>query len=935
MSLVAALLLALVPPALPDEPVASFRGQVSPLDPVVSTEALERSVAAEFPVRGPAFEYVAETSGPHRVELRSHEFKPYLVVRDAAGARLGEDEYSLYGILPRVAVELRAGERYRLEAGSRCGAPGAFELDVFRGEAPAADPAADRAAALAYAREGLQRLEARGTPPDGALGTALHRLGFTTLFSGEVAQGVELFRRALATRESVLGEHPLTAETCLSLGSVLQQTGDLAGARPLLQRALALDERLFGPDHVVTAGVVRALASLAEMEGAPQAAEPLYQRALEIYEARLGPEASETIFACSRLAVLAHQRGDLARARELYEHELQVRERRGAGRDPESARVLQSLGAILETQGDARAARELLERALARREATVGPEHPDTAGTLAHLGVLLKALGEVERGRGLIERALAIDPKVYVPELVSREEPEGWWNDRSTRVWQLAWVVLAGALWAWSARRRRSGLAPPRGWLAVGVLVSLLTYVNFGAFHFGSFVHRWDTFHYYVGAKYFDELRYDGLYDGVVLADAETPGWAERNATRQVRDLRTNQIVGTQHLLGDPEAFKRRFTPQRWREFSADVAYFRDRESAARWEQTTTDHGYNATPVWGIAGKLLAELVPASDAGLVMLGALDQLYLIGIAGVLVWGFGWEVAALALAVLATYFPARFAWTGGGFLRWDWLFCTIAAICCLRRERPWLAGLALGYATLLRVFPVFLFAGPLLAWALARPSARREGGALLARFLGGAALAAVVLVPASFVSSGGPSAWAQFATNSAKHQETPLTNHMGLRTLLAWRADPPRSEESREDPEFWAAWRAARTGAWGEMRTVQIALVAIWLVLLGLAVRGREPWIAAALSVTFIPIAVELTCYYLAFVVALATLAERRPRVAGTLLVLSGLSLVISLAPFGLTDWEDRQFVQLSGLTLAACALVLLAFARGERAAPGSA
>ncbi|MCC6408779.1 MAG: hypothetical protein IT453_16575, partial [Planctomycetes bacterium] len=285
-----------------------------------------------------------------------------------------------------------------------------------------------------------------------------------------------------------------------------------------------------------------------------------------------------------------------------------------------------------------------------------------------------------------------------------------------------------------------------------------------------------------------------------------------------------------------------------------------------------------------------------------------------------------------------YPGRFAWTGGSLLRWDWLFFTVLAVAALRKHRPWLAGLALGYATLLRVFPVFVFAGPVLAWLAELVTARREGRApshgLWPRFFGGALLSAAVLVPISFVTSGGVSAWSQFATNSAKHQETPLTNYMGLRTVLTWRADSPaRTEESRDDQTFWDAWRTSRTRAWGEMRVVHLALVGAWLVLLALAVRGREPWLAAALSVTLIPVAVELTCYYLAFVVALVPVAERRPRAGYLLLALSALSLLVSLAPLGsMTTWEDQQFTQLSVLTLIAFALVLFAFRRRDRDAP---
>jgi hypothetical protein len=363
----AALLLGFVAsflPQTPVDPVATFSGAIGPADAEVSTPALARTVAAAFPARGRTFEFTAETSGVHRFELWSAGFKPYLIVRDARGTVLGEDEFSRSGILPRVTLELAAGTPYRIEAASRCGQPGAFRVDVFLGPPPPPDPAIDRAAALELATAGLAELEARGAPPDEELGTALHRLAFTTLFTGRVPEAIELFRRALAAREQSLGDHPLTAETCSSLAGVLQQTGDAAGATPLLERALAIDERTFGPNHVVTASAARALAASRELAGDAQAAEALYARALAIDESALGPDAKETLFVLSRLALLVHRRGDLASSRALYERELEVRERLGGGKDPESARVLEALAAIHETGGEPTIARDLLERAL-------------------------------------------------------------------------------------------------------------------------------------------------------------------------------------------------------------------------------------------------------------------------------------------------------------------------------------------------------------------------------------------------------------------------------------------------------------------------------------------------------------------------------------------------------------------------------------------
>jgi len=47
--------------------------------------------------------------------------------------------------------------------------------------------------------------------------------------------------------------------------------------------------------------------------------------------------------------------------------------------------------------------------------------------------------------------------------------------------------------------------------------------------------------------------------------------------------------------------------------------------------------------------------------------------------------------IALAVFATNFPSRFYWTGGAFLRWDWLFYYVGGACLLKKEKPFLAGL----------------------------------------------------------------------------------------------------------------------------------------------------------------------------------------------------------------------------------------------------
>src|SRR5262249_31295346 len=62
---------------------------------------------------------------------------------------------------------------------------------------------------------------------------------------GDLAGARPLFERALAVREKALGpEHPGTAESLNNLAVLPQAEGDLAGARPLFECALAIHKKV-------------------------------------------------------------------------------------------------------------------------------------------------------------------------------------------------------------------------------------------------------------------------------------------------------------------------------------------------------------------------------------------------------------------------------------------------------------------------------------------------------------------------------------------------------------------------------------------------------------------------------------------------------------------------------------------------------------------
>ena len=60
---------------------------------------------------------------------------------------------------------------------------------------------------------------------------------------------------------------PIRRQSLNNLAVLLQAQGDLAGARPLFERALAIHEKALGPEHPETAQSLNNLAGLLQAQG--------------------------------------------------------------------------------------------------------------------------------------------------------------------------------------------------------------------------------------------------------------------------------------------------------------------------------------------------------------------------------------------------------------------------------------------------------------------------------------------------------------------------------------------------------------------------------------------------------------------------------------------------------------------------------------------
>ena len=227
----------------------------------------------------------------------------------------------------------------------------------------------------------------------------------------------QAFERALCIDEAVFGpDHPNVAIRVNNLGSVLHDLGDLAAARQAYERALHIDETVFGPDHPKVARDVNNLGSVLRTLGDLAGARQAYERALHIDEAVFGPDHPNVAIRVNNLGSVLHDLGDLAAARQAYERALHIDETVFGPDHPKVARDVNNLGSVLRTLGDLAGARQAYERALHIDEAVFGPDHPNVAIRVNNLGSVLKDLGDLAGARQAYERALRIDEAVFGPD---------------------------------------------------------------------------------------------------------------------------------------------------------------------------------------------------------------------------------------------------------------------------------------------------------------------------------------------------------------------------------------------------------------------------------------------------------------------------------------------------------------------------------------
>ena len=263
-------------------------------------------------------------------------------------------------------------------------------------------------------REGLAQITEEGKEHEANLSNLL---GLTLQAQGDLQGALEWAQRALAIDEKAYGpEHPSVATLANNIGQILKARGDLEGALGWTKRALAIGEKVYGPEHPNVATNANNIGTILKAQGDLEGALEWTKRALAIDEKVYGPEHPDVAIDANNIGTILQAQGDLEGALEWTKRALAIDEKVYGPEHPQVAIYANNIGQILKAQGDLAGALEWTKRALAIDEKVYGPEHPDVAIDANNIGQILKAQGDLAGALEWTKRALTIDEKVYGPE---------------------------------------------------------------------------------------------------------------------------------------------------------------------------------------------------------------------------------------------------------------------------------------------------------------------------------------------------------------------------------------------------------------------------------------------------------------------------------------------------------------------------------------
>jgi len=225
------------------------------------------------------------------------------------------------------------------------------------------------------------------------------------------------FERALALAERVRGpEDPLLGLVLFDLAGNALERRDDAGAESLYRRAAGIFEKAWGAGHPYAAMTQSRLAVVLQHAGQGPAAEALVRQATEVIEKTLGTDHPWFAVCLTTAATLRNDAGDGQKAKEIDLRALGILERIGDTGSARYAALLNNLGEIYRQDQDYARAEPLHMRALDLTVKLEGPESYHVSNDYGNLSVVARERKDYTRALDYANRALSIREKILGPD---------------------------------------------------------------------------------------------------------------------------------------------------------------------------------------------------------------------------------------------------------------------------------------------------------------------------------------------------------------------------------------------------------------------------------------------------------------------------------------------------------------------------------------
>jgi len=388
---------------------ATVEGKLTTADPKVRTERITEAFG-HLAVHGHDYWLVVDRAGPVTIDLHSHFFDAYLVVRKPDGGVVAEDDNGMLLTHARVVTTLEPG-RYRISACGLGDDAGSFTLRIRSGRPKPIWGPAREALELEDAKRTVEVLEREFGKDHERVATGLNQLGYVLWRLGRPQDALPVMRRVLAIVRKCFGEeHPRVAHAWFELAAQVGALHQWQPAEQMYRKALAVYEKTLGEDDPEVAMTLNNLVRLLETEGRPREAEPLSRRAFAI--ARRHRRDKELLLnsACC-LAACLRDTGGSAEAERLLRRAIKGYAKLYGPEHPSVLVTRADLARVLAISGREQEAEKLFRQVLSGYEAHF-PDHAMRMASLCRdLAACLERRRQHKEAVALCRRALELDAK--------------------------------------------------------------------------------------------------------------------------------------------------------------------------------------------------------------------------------------------------------------------------------------------------------------------------------------------------------------------------------------------------------------------------------------------------------------------------------------------------------------------------------------------